>query len=79
MENQRHDLASLFAQLGLPSDPAAIDAFIAAHRPLPPGVRLAEASFWSPTQAAFLAEQLQDDADWSEVVDELNSELGQKR
>jgi hypothetical protein len=77
METQRHDLANLFAQLGLANDPAAIAAFIAAHRPLPSGVRLAEAPFWSPTQSAFLAEQLQDDADWAEVIDELNSELGQ--
>ena len=78
MENRRHDLADLFAQLGLANEPAAIDAFIAAHRPLPPGVRLAEAPFWSPTQSAFLAEQLQSDADWTEVIDELNSELGQE-
>jgi hypothetical protein len=77
MENQRHDLANLFAQLGLPNEPAAIDAFIVAHRPLPAGISLAEAPFWSPTQAAFLAEELQGDADWAEVIDELNSELGQ--
>jgi hypothetical protein len=77
MEQHRHDLANLFAQLGLPNEPAAIDAFIAAHRPLPPGVKLAEASFWNPTQSAFLAEELQDDADWAEVIEELNSELGQ--
>jgi hypothetical protein len=77
MQNQRHDIANLFAQLGLPSDPGAIDAFIAAHRPLPPGVRLADAPFWSPTQSAFLAEELQVDADWAEVIDELNVELGQ--
>lgn len=77
MDQQRHDIASLFAQLGLPNDPTAIDAFIAAHRPLPPGVRLAEAPFWSPTQSAFLAEELQVDADWTEVIDKLNSELEQ--
>jgi hypothetical protein len=77
MQSQRHDIANLFAQLGLPNDPAAIDAFIAAHRPLPTGISLAEAPFWSPTQAAFLAEELQGDADWAEVIDELNSELGQ--
>ena len=79
MQDQRHDLANLFAQLGLPSDLAAINAFIAAHRPLPAGVQLAEAPFWSPTQSAFLAEELQVDADWAEVIDELNSELGQSR
>jgi hypothetical protein len=79
MQSQRHDLSNLFAQLGLSSEPAAIDAFIAAHRPLPPGVQLADAPFWTPTQSAFLAEELQVDADWTEVIDELNSELGQPR
>jgi hypothetical protein len=74
MEQQRHDLNDLFAQLGLPSDPAAAEAFIAAHH-LPPGVQLAEAPFWTATQAAFLAEELQNDADWAEVIDALNGEL----
>jgi hypothetical protein len=75
MQNQQHDLNNLFAQLGLPSDPSAVEAFIATHH-LPPGVRLAEAPFWTPTQSAFLAEELQADADWSAVIDELNAELG---
>ncbi len=74
MEQQRHDLNDLFAQLGLPSDPAAVESFISAHR-LPPGVKLAEAPFWTVTQAAFLAEELQNDADWAEVIDALNGEL----
>jgi hypothetical protein len=77
MEQQYHDLCNLFAQLGLPNRPAEVAAFIAAHRPLPAGVRLAEAPFWTRTQAAFLAEQLQTDADWSAVIDSLNSELSQ--
>jgi uncharacterized protein involved in type VI secretion and phage assembly len=75
MESQRHNLANLFAQLGLPSDQAAIDAFIAAHRPLPPQVRLADAPFWTPAQSAFLAEELQEDADWAEVIDGLDVAL----
>jgi hypothetical protein len=79
MEQQRHDLASLFAQLGLANDPAAIDAFIAAHRPLPEDVALADAPFWTPAQAAFLAEELQADADWAEVIDELNMDLRRTR
>jgi hypothetical protein len=76
---EQHDLATLFAQLGLPNDPASIDAFIAAHRPLPDQVALADAPFWTPAQAAFLAEELQADADWAEVIDELNSELARVR
>lgn len=78
MEQQRHELPELFAQLGLPDDPAAIDAFIAAHR-LPDDVKLANAPFWTPTQSAFLAEGLAADADWAEVIEELNSELGKPR
>lgn len=65
----------LFAQLGLPGDPAAIDGFIAEHAPLPAAISLAEAPFWSASQAAFLREELQEDADWAEVIDELDARL----
>lgn len=75
MERPVHNLSSLFAQLGQPSDEAAIVRFIETHRPLAGGVMLHEAAFWSPSQASFLREALLDDADWAEVVDELNQEL----
>lgn len=74
MESPLHSLSNLFAQLGLPAEPSAIDAFIAGHA-LPGGVRLAEAPFWTPAQAAFLREEILDDGDWAEVVDELNLRL----
>lgn len=74
MELQNNNLGTLFEQLNLPSDPASIDAFIASH-PLPDDVKLVEADFWSPAQAAFLKEQLRDDADWAMTVDELNVRL----
>ncbi len=76
MESSIHQLGDLFRQLGLPDDPASIEAFIAAHRPLPPGVALADAAFWTPSQAQFLREELSEDADWAEVVDSLGSLLG---
>lgn len=76
MESSIHQLGDLFRQLGLPDDPASIEAFIAAHRPLPAGVALADASFWTPSQAQFLREELSDDADWAEVVDSLGALLG---
>ena len=76
MESSIHQLGDLFRQLGLPDDPASIEAFIAAHRPLPAGVALADASFWTPSQAQFLREELSEDADWAEVVDSLGSLLG---
>ena len=75
MEQHRHTMHQLFSQLGQPSDAASIAQFISTHRPLAGEVRLSDAEFWSPTQAAFLRESIQDDSDWAEVVDKLNSEL----
>lgn len=75
MESPLHTLGNLFAQLGLPAEPSAIDGFIAGHSPLPESVPLAEAPFWTPAQAAFLREELLDDADWAEVIDDLNARL----
>ena len=75
MEAPVHHMAHLFAQLGLPSDAASIDGFIASHSPLPPDVLLADASFWTAGQAAFLQEGMLVDADWAEVIDTLNGEL----
>lgn len=75
MEPSVHPFSELFAQLGLPSDEAGIRAFIATHRPLPAGMKLAEAPFWNPAQAALLKQQLLEDADWAEIVDQLNLAL----
>lgn len=75
MDSPFHTMNDLFAQLGLPSDQASIDHFITTHRPLTAGVLLSEAPFWTPAQAAFLSEELLEDADWAEVIDELNAEL----
>lgn len=75
MESTTHSIANLFAQLGLPSDKDAIDAFIRAHAPLAHDVQLVDAGFWSPAQAAFLKDELADDADWSTVIDTLDVQL----
>ena len=72
MESSIHTLPELFAQLGLPSEQADIEQFIASHRPLPDTVKLADAPFWTQGQAQFLREELRDDADWAEIVDQLN-------
>ena len=72
MESPTHSLPSLFKQLGLASDPVSIDQFIATHSPLKPDLHLADAFFWTPSQSALLREEILDDADWAEVVDELN-------
>lgn len=75
MDANRHTMSNLFAQLGLPADPAGIENFIAAHRPLDKGVALYRAPFWSASQRSFLKEEIIDDADWAGVIDELNSSL----
>lgn len=70
-----HDMSSLFAQLGLPSDDGAIQAFVDGHRPLADSIPLYEAPFWTVSQAAFLREEIIEDADWAVVIDQLNNEL----
>jgi len=72
MDTTAHTFATLFQQLGLPSDSHSIDEFIATHTPLAPATRLADASFWSSGQAAFISEALSSDSDWAEIVDQLN-------
>ena len=69
------DMHSLFAQLGQDSDEAGIACFIRTYGPLAGDIRLDEAQFWTPAQASFLREAIQQDADWAVVVDELNVQL----
>lgn len=75
MSPHYHQFCELFAQLGLPADLLSIAAFIQRHSPLHPAIRLEDAPFWTPAQAALLREQLLADADWAEVTDQLNLAL----
>ena len=75
MEKPVHVLKDLFAQLGLANDPDAIESFVRNHAPLPDTVKLADAPFWTSSQSAFLREALAGDADWAELVDQLNAAL----
>ena len=75
MQAQLHSMSNLFAQLGLPAEKEAIEAFIATHSPLPHDVALSEAPFWNKAQAEFLKSELADDADWSDVIDNLDVQL----
>jgi len=75
MEQNLHLMTSLFDQLGLPSTPAAIQAFIESKRPLDHHLALHDAPFWSSSQAAFLREQVENDADWAVIIDKLDSGL----
>jgi len=78
-ENPTPRLPPLFKQLGLPDDAESIDKFIATHSPLKPDLHLADAFFWSPSQADLLRNEIQDDADWAEVVDQLDVMLRKGR
>ncbi|MBS1189245.1 MAG: hypothetical protein H6R10_1037 [Rhodocyclaceae bacterium] len=78
MEMGIPSLNDLFAQLGLPSGPADIERFIATHSPLPESLKLDEAPFWSPSQAAFLREEILEDSEWAELIEGLNVRLRTK-
>lgn len=67
-----HNLETLFQQLGLSGRAADIEHFVTAHKLPMSGSRLADAGFWTPSQAAFLREAFEQDSDWCEVVDELD-------
>lgn len=75
MDASHHPFHELFEQLGLPSSEADIRAFILRHRPLAADVSITEAAFWTPAQAGLLQQLLIQDADWAEVVDQLNAAL----
>lgn len=75
MEQPVHRFHDLFAQLGLPTDDVGIRAFLAANSPLAGTINLADAPFWTPAQAAFLREALQQDSDWTELADQLSVAL----
>ncbi|MCU0118461.1 DUF2789 domain-containing protein [Pseudomonas sp. B2M1-30] len=79
MENPTHSLPALFKQLGLASDALSIDQFIASHSPLKPELHLADAFFWTTSQADFLRGEILEDADWAEVVDQLDVMLRKGR
>lgn len=77
MLDQMQTMQSLFEQLGLPSDDASIEQFIATHC-IPDGVRMFDADFWSPAQANFIKQGLTQDNEWAIVIDELNTRLRPK-
>ncbi len=79
MHTPIHLLSELFQQLGLGSSTEEVEHFIQTHAPLREDIALADAPFWNPSQAAFLREALNDDDDWCEVIDALNSALHQSQ
>ena len=75
MEKVFHRFTELFQQLGLPADAVTIKQFIANHSPLDESIQLADAPFWSASQATLLRDELMLDADWAEIIDQLNKAL----
>lgn len=75
MNKTFHRFSELFAQMGLPTSSSDIETFLRQHSPLAGDIALADAAFWTPAQAAFLREEWREDADWAEVVDQLNAAL----
>lgn len=71
METEQHSLSTLFAQLGLPDDEQAIADFVQQHQ-LAAMTPIWEAPFWNSAQARFLHESLKQNAEWCEIIDELN-------
>ena len=75
MEMPTHTIVSLFNQLGLESTDEAMDAFINRNSPLPGNIMLHEADFWNTSQASCLKDMKDEDADWAEIVDQLDAML----
>ncbi len=74
MDKPFNDLATLFHQLGLNTDTKAIDHFL-KHHSLKHHEKLENATFWNSAQRAFFVEEKQNDANWCEVIDELDARL----
>lgn len=67
-------MPELFAQLGLENSNLAIARFIQLHY-LPPQTSIVSAPFWTASQRRFLDECLEQDSEWCELVDQLDSRL----
>ncbi len=72
MELHQHGMVELFDQLGLGSSSHEIEHFIASHRHHRDTTPLHKASFWTDAQASFLRQAIEEDADWAELVDQLD-------
>jgi len=75
MNSSYHRFSELFLQLGLPADVEGIKHFLDSHRLRDSSVRLEDAPFWTKAQATLLRDEILQDADWAEVVDQLNVAL----
>lgn len=72
---QQLTMQDLFTQLGLENSEEAIASFISEHRGMNDSRHIEEAPFWNDSQASFLRSALLEDAEWVELIDQLNAEL----
>ncbi len=75
MFTEQPTMKDLFTQLGLDNSDEAIEQFITKHRGMNDSRHIEEAPFWTDSQATFLRSALLDDAEWAEVIDQLNAQL----
>lgn len=74
MEAFNHNLTNLFSQLGLDNSTEFIEYFLRTHS-LTPSQKLVDATFFTLAQQQFIHEAQQQDADWCEVIDQLDTSL----
>jgi len=74
MDTTPQDLSHLFEQLGLENSEENIDKFISSHT-VPDKVLIFEADIWNESQKSFLKESIEEDAQWSELIDHLDAQL----
>jgi len=74
MDTTKTNLHHLFEQLGLDSTPEAIAAFIVHHQ-MDRHTPLSQADFWTASQKNFIQEALDADAQWTEVIEQLDTQL----
>ena len=75
MHKPAYCMSTLFAQLGLDDSDEGIERFITENAPIPEHLSLYLAPCWNRSQASLLQEAIANDADWAEVVDQLNTRL----
>ncbi len=68
-------MTDLFDQLGLPSDEASIQIFIAQHDGVCRACGLEQASIWNESQRTFLKEAVAQDSEWSIKAEALMAAL----
>jgi hypothetical protein len=75
MLNTVHTMSELFDQLGLESDQASMDAFIAQHSGVCTNCTLVKAPIWNASQQAFLQSAIAEDSEWAMVAEQLTAKL----